>query len=324
MPASEMGGGILREIGSAASMAEAFSGRRVLVTGATGFIGTQLCRRLTAAGASVSGISRGEAALPDAATHYRCDACSADELRAVFQSARPELVYHLASFVSGSRELDAVLPTLSGNLVSSVNVLTACVEAGGCPAVLAGSLEEPDGDEPVPVSPYAAAKGASSSYARMFHALYGLPVSLARIFMVYGPGQPSHQLIPHVILALLRGEAPELSSGVRPVDWIFIDDVVEGLLHLGCRSGSRAGDEIDLGSGELVSVRSVAELIAARIDGGVSPRFGALPDRPNERVRRADVAESERRLGWRADVSLEEGIDRTIRWARELLATDAG
>jgi UDP-glucose 4-epimerase len=305
-------------------MAETFSGRRVLVTGATGFIGTQLCRRLAASGALVGGISRSEAALPDAVTHYRCDACSADELGAVFQSARPELVYHLASFVSGSRELDAVLPTLHGNLVSTVNVLTACVEAGGCPAVLAGSLEEPDDAEPVPVSPYAAAKGASSSYARMFHALYGLPVSLARIFMVYGPGQPTHQLIPHVILSLLGGEAPELSSGGRPVDWIFIDDVVEGLLHMGRRSGHTGGEEIDLGSGELVSVRSVAERIAASIDGGLLPRFGALPDRPRERVRSADVDQSERQLGWRTEVSLEEGLDRTIRWARKRVGVDAG
>jgi len=323
MPASEMGGGILQQTGAEATVDGAFAGKRVLVTGATGFIGTSLCRRLLVAGAQVSGVSRSEAALPQGVAHYRCDASSADEVSAVFQSARPEFVYHLASIVSGSRELDAVLPTLRGNLVSSVNVMTACVEAGGCPVVLAGSLEEPDSDEPVPVSPYAAAKAASSSYARMFHALYELPVSLARIFMVYGPEQPSHQLIPYVALSLLRGEAPVLSSGARPVDWIFIDDVVEGLLHMGRRPGW-AGGEIDLGSGELVSVRRVAERIVAKLDGGISPRFGALPDRPRERVRKADVAESERLLGWRPAVSLDEGLDRTIRWARELLDGDTG
>jgi len=292
------------------------------VTGATGFIGTKLCSRLAAAGARVNGVSRGEASLPGGVTHHRCDASEADELRAVFRSVEPELVYHLASFVSGSRELDAVLPTLRGNLVSSVNTLMACVECGGCPAVLAGSLEEPGPDHPVPVSPYAAAKGASSSYAHMFHALYELPVSLARIFMVYGPEQPKHQLIPYVTLSLLRGEAPELSSGERPVDWIYIDDVVDGLLHMGSRPGC-AGAEIDLGSGELVSVRSVAEGIAARVGRAVSPRFGALPDRPRERVCRAGVEETERRLGWRPGVSLAEGLDRTVLWARKLLENEA-
>jgi nucleoside-diphosphate-sugar epimerase len=296
------------------------------VTGATGFIGTQLCRKLVAAGAQVSGLSRNEVELPRGATHHPCDAGSAEALQAVFRSVEPELVYHLASFVSGSREPDAVLPTLHGNLVSSVNVLMACVEAGGCPAVLAGSLEEPDHDEPVPASPYAAAKGASSSYARMFHALYELPVCVARIFMVYGPEQPRHQLVPHVILSLLRGEAPGLSSGKRPVDWIFIDDVVEGLLQMGlhtARGSGCAGHEVDLGSGELVSVRQVAEKIAARLDCGIAPDFGALPDRPRERVRRADARETERLLGWRAAVSLDEGIDHTIRWARDLLAGGA-
>jgi nucleoside-diphosphate-sugar epimerase len=71
-----------------------------------------------------------------------------------------------------------------------------------------------------------------------------------------------------------------------------------------------------------VSVRSVAEQIANKIDCGVSPHFGALPDRSRERVRRADSSETERRLGWRAVVRLEEGLDRTIHWARGVLASE--
>jgi UDP-glucose 4-epimerase len=85
----------------------------------------------------------------------------------------------------------------------------------------------------VPCSPYAAAKWSVSGYARMFRALYQIPVVIAKIFMVYGSGQTDHtKLIPYVILSLLRGEAPRLSSGVRLVDWIFVDDVVDGLI--GC------------------------------------------------------------------------------------------
>src|SRR5262249_11002191 len=138
---------------------------------------------------------------------------------------------HLASHVSGSRNLTAVLPTLQANLISTVNLMTAAVEAD-CPRiVLAGSLEESHGSDAVPSSPYAAAKSSASSYARMFHSLYGLQTITLRIAMVYGPDQPDEsKLIPYVIRSLLGGNAPRLSSGRREVDWVYIEDVVDAMI----------------------------------------------------------------------------------------------
>lgn len=115
------------------------------------------------------------------------------------RQVRPGLVFHLASHVSGSRGLDAVLPTLQANFLSTVNVLLAAAEVGCKRIVRAGSLEEPDGEdpEPVPVSPYAAAKFTANTYDRMFHSLHGLPVVTLRIFMVHGPGQRDEtKLVP--------------------------------------------------------------------------------------------------------------------------------
>src|SRR5262249_8063133 len=156
-----------------------------------------------------------------------------DTVRAIITATQPDSIVHLASFVSGSRALDAVLPALHSNGVAAVNLLVAATEAGCRRIVLAGSLEEPQPGEPfgAPGSPYAAAKLTASAYARMFYELYQTPVVVARLFMVYGPAQPDlRKLIPYITLALLRNEPIQLSSGVRPVDWIYVDDIVAGLI----------------------------------------------------------------------------------------------
>ncbi len=300
--------------------ARTYRGARVLVTGAGGFIGLHLARRLAEAGATVYGADRlpRPRGLP-VARWFRADVAEPGPADRLFASARPEFVFHLASHVTGTRDIGAVLPCLRSNLASTVNLLVAAARHGVKRFVLAGSLEEADGGgaPPVPSSPYAASKSAATLYARMFHALYGVPVVLARLFMVYGPGQRDRtKIVPYVSLALARGERPKLSSGRRPVDWIYVGDVVEALLALGVGPGLEGG-RFDVGSGRLVTVRSVASRLARLSATGVHPEFGALPDRPMEQVRRADARATSRATGWRARTSLAEGLKRTYAWYAE-------
>jgi nucleoside-diphosphate-sugar epimerase len=151
----------------------------------------------------------------------------------------------------------------------------------------------------------------------MFCALYQIPVVIAKIFMVYGPGHTDHtKLIPYVILSLLRGEAPRLSSGVRLVDWIFVDDVVDGLI--GCaQTHGIDGRTVELGSGELVSIREVVHQLSDLLLCTVDPQFGVLPDRPLERVKKADLAESYKLIGWQPSTPLQAGLTRTIEWYKK-------
>jgi nucleoside-diphosphate-sugar epimerase len=131
----------------------------------------------------------------------------------------------------------------------------------------------------------------------MFHQLYKLPVVTARIFMSYGPDQPDiRKLIPYVTLSLLKGEVPKLSSGSREVDWIYVEDVVTGLLSAGTASNVEGG-AFDLGTGIPVSIRTVVEKLATLVQSRVEPVFGALPDRPFERVRTANTSFSYEKLG---------------------------
>jgi nucleoside-diphosphate-sugar epimerase len=299
-----------------------FTGRQVLISGASGFLGSALSRRLTQVGAHVHGLSR--AMRPPQGTGvvwWQVDPTDLEALRAVFKTIKPDVLFHLSGLVTASPELRHVLPTFQTLLASTVNLLSVATEVGGCcRIVLASSLTEPDSrsDEPCPGSPYAAAKWASSAYGRMFHQLYGAPVVMARPFMTYGPGQDPRKLIPHVTLSLLRQESPQLSAGRFEADWIYIDDVIDGLVASALRPGVE-GKTFDLGTGRLTSVRDVVERLRDLTDPDVVPGFGELSDRPREQVRRADVDLSESVLGWRATTSLDDGLAQTVAWYRRTL-----
>jgi UDP-glucose 4-epimerase len=293
--------------------------QRVLITGANGFIGSHLCHRLGQEQAEVHAVYRTQCPLQvGGARWWQADLSDEAAVRGLFREIRPEVIFHLASHVKGAPNLEHVLPTFRSNLESTVNLLTLAAENGCKRMVITGSLAEPDPEngERFPTAPYAAAKWASSGYARMFHALYQFPVVIARVFMVYGPAQVDlTKLIPYATLSLLRGETPKITSGDRLVDWIYVSDVVEGFMAL-AQAPSVDGATIDLGSGTLVSIREIVQQLASVVDPSASVEFGALPDRPLEPTRIAKTAETFARMGWKPKVSLREGLERTVEWYR--------
>jgi UDP-glucose 4-epimerase len=294
---------------------------RVLVTGASGFIGTALCKRLIASGVEVHGVSRNPSARADTrATEIRWwneDLSDLEAARRLIRAVRPDATFHLASLATGSRALEMVLPIFKNNFMTAFNLLISSAENSAGRMVLAGSFEEPDEADSAPCSPYAAAKWSASGYARMFHALYQVPIVIAKIFMVFGPGQWDHtKLVPYVSLSLLRGEAPKLSSGLRMVDWIYVDDVVDGLIRCAEAPGID-GRTVELGSGEMHSIREISERLRDLMPRGIDPLFGALPDRPFEPSREADIAASHHLTGWRPSTPLGTGLARTIEWYKE-------
>ena len=299
-----------------------FKQRTVLVTGASGFIGSRLCERLRGLGAVVHGVSRRQRNDGVVYRWWQSDLDDEVATRRLVESVAPEFIFHLASFVSGKREMEFVLPALRSNLMSTVNLLMSATEFGVSKLVLTGSLEEAEGDTATatPSSPYAPAKGAASTYARMFHTLYGTPVVTARLFMVYGPNQKDRtKLIPYVTLSLLRGQLPQLMSGSREVDWIHVDDVIDAYLCLVMKEGIN-GESVDIGSGKLTSVRGVVERLVEIVLPGAEPEFGSVADRPLERVRVANIERTYSLTGWKPKIPLTEGLKQTVAWYRDDLA----
>jgi nucleoside-diphosphate-sugar epimerase len=286
----------------------------VLVTGATGFIGRATAQRLTSLGASVLAAARrprdGALAL---------DLGDPESARRLLADFPCDVIIHTVGHPFAARTLERVLPTFRDNLAATVHLLTAAAERKVARVVLCGSLEEPESKDlrDALSSPYALSKAAASAYAALFHSLFALPVVTARLFMVYGPGQHDFtKLIPGSIVKLLRGEAPEISSPHRPVDWIYVDDVVEGLLACAAAPAIE-GRTIDIGTGVLTSVGEIAQILHTLIPGSPPPRLGSAP-RPNEQVRSARLDQTQTLLPWSPRIPLREGLERTIRWARSL------
>jgi nucleoside-diphosphate-sugar epimerase len=231
------------------------------------------------------------------------------------RTVSPDTVFHLASVVTGARSLEVVIPTLHANLTGFVNVALAATERNCRRIVCAGSLQEPDQSLPaIPSSPYAAAKYAASCYARMLVEVFESPIAIARLFMVYGPGQSDvTKVVPYVLSQLLAGRKASLSTGAHPFDWVFVDDACEALLALA--SCDRAiGRTVDIGTGVLTQTIEVARGLGRRLNAVQLLDEGAIDDRVGEPIRVADTASTQALTGWAARVELEDGLDRTVEW----------
>jgi UDP-glucose 4-epimerase len=294
-----------------------FHNKRILVTGATGFVGLNLCEVLDTLGAEVVG-----AALPDSIARSTragqilpVDLSVEGTAQRMIDAADPEIVFHLAGLVDTRQSSSLVLPTLTHNLLGTVHLMAGLVGTRCQRVVLVTSSEAPPPGQS-PNSPYAASKLAMVGYAEMYGALYRLPVVIARPHMVYGPHQPPDKLIPYLIRCGLEHIPPKLSSGTRLCDPTYVMDLVRALLYM-AMSDLALGLTLDVGTGKGISVSEIAALVLHLMHSDLAPVFGAVPDRVSEPPQVADIRSTEAALNWKPAWSFEAGLSETIRWFRE-------
>jgi UDP-glucose 4-epimerase len=310
---------------------------RTLVTGGAGFIGSALVDRLVHEGHDVvvvDDLSTGRLEnLADAFTSGRVQLVQADlagdELPAAMADARPEVVHHLGAQVDVRRSVAEPALDATVNVVGTIRVARAALEAGCRRLVFASSggtvYGEPDHadlpiDERYPprvTNPYGVSKRAAEDYLASFAALDGLePVSL-RLGNVYGPRQDPHGEAGVVAIfcnRLLTDEPVTVfGDGLQTRDYVFVDDVVEAFVAAGARPGL-GGERLNIGTGVASSVRDLYAALRAVTGFGPEPSFA--PPRPGELQAIAlDCGEAERRLGWRPRFDLAAGLERTWAWA---------
>jgi len=293
-------------------------GARIAVTGSSGFIGQHLCRTLHARGAELLLLQRSAKPSILPGKRARAVAVSAtdrDAVASVLHELRPDILFHLAGFVSGDRSQEAMAAAFDGNVVFSANILLSCLNQLPHTRVIATSSLDASNPLRGPAetgSAYGVSKLMLEVLCGGLRELYGANVFTARLGMVYGPEDENKtRLVPAVIHAFLQQRSPHLSSGRRRSDWVYIDDVVEGLCAMAALPELPQA-AIELGTGVLHSVRDVAELLASIMRAGLPIRYDPTLDRPHEQERAADMEATRRVLQLPASTDLVTGLARTV------------
>ena len=298
-----------------------WTGRRVLLTGATGFIGSRLAKKMVAAGAELwAGVYPGDSMellerLPAECVQVPLDLGDGNTIVEAVQASRPKTVFHLAATGVTNPGISAP-DALRVNTAGAVCLLEALRTHDPQRIVLVGTCHEYGSRESAegldPINFYAASKIATWAFARAYWRAHQLPVVTVRLFQVYGPGQPAQTLIPSAIRAARAGEDFPMTPGGQQRDFIAVTDVVEGMIAAAQAQGIE-GNSIDLGTGTSHPIRAVVERIwqLTGAQGRILP--GALPYRPGVAMRLvADAQRTATLTGWRARVGLDEGIRQTV------------
>lgn len=312
-------------------------GKRVLVTGGAGFIGSHLCEALLGRGAEVSVFtrysSRGVAGalddLPRAAREsLRITMGDLKDPAGVDAAvAGQEVVFHLAAHIGIPYSYVHPLDVMQTNATGTAHVLEACRRHGVARLVtfstseVYGSALYAPIDEKHPLqaqSPYAASKIAADALALSYFRSFGTPVSLCRPFNTFGPRQPARAVLPTIIAQALRGDSIRLGSLTPTRDFVFVGDTVAGAIGI-AESPDTLGESVNLGTGSEITIGEAAAVVLRVIGRDLPIIEDTARIRPatSEVVRLiADAGKAQRLFGWRPQVSFEQGIAAFVDWAR--------
>lgn len=311
-------------------------GRRVLITGAGGFIGSHLTERLVAEGATVRALVHYNALgssgwLDDSRARAEIEIVAGDvvDRDSVRQAMRGmETVFHLAALIGIPYSYQAPASYVRTNVEGTLNVLQAALELKTERVVHTSTSEVYGTARYVPIdeghplrgqSPYSASKIGADKMAEAFHCAFGVPIVTVRPFNTFGPRQSARAVIPTIIGQCLGGPTVRLGNLHPTRDLSYVDNTVDGFL-LAASTPDAVGRAINLGSGRESSIGDLARTIGALLGHRITIESDAERVRPaNGEVERllADNTLAGELLGWKPGVTLEEGLRRTIEWVKQ-------
>jgi UDP-glucuronate decarboxylase len=296
--------------------------KRVLLTGANGFIGRCALPLLQAAGYEIHAVSSGVRTVEPSVTWHRVDLLEADATAALVARVKPSHLLHLAWDTRPGVYWTS--PDNFGWVRASLRLLEAFRGVDGERVVMAGSCAEYDWrygwcSERVtplqPSTPYGQCKHALQSLLAAYGALSGLSWAWGRIFFLYGPCEHPLRLVSSVITALLRAEPALCSSGQQLRDFLHVADVAAAFVAL---LESNVQGAVNVASGTPVSIREVVMRIAAALGRVDLLRLGARPIAATEPpLLAADIRRLTDEVNWRPRFDLDSGLAATIAWCRD-------
>jgi nucleoside-diphosphate-sugar epimerase len=307
------------------------------VAGINGFIGAAVARCLKAADWRVVGLLRSGAScerLADIAALELIETASyaPDDLHRALKAVRADIVINLAAagVMPGVCDL---LELMQGNAVLAANLLQAVggrdvrrfIHIGSCAEYAPGTDGVPMDEKwpQEPTSPYGLAKLTATHWARIHAQQRGVPLTVLRLFGVYGPGEAPHRLLPAVVRGLSSGRGVDLTPGLQQRDWLHVDDAAGAIVAAASASDlGPSGAVYNVCSGRAASVREIAE--AAREVLQALPRllrWGALPYRAEEPMWVVgNGARFHERTGWQPRWSWQHGVRATLQGAHSQAA----
>lgn len=251
-------------------MKESWANKSVLITGSGGFVGSHLCRKLVKVGAKIVGLDRQNLKQPDLFGFVDGDITDSDIVLKILDFCSPTIVFHLAA-AGASNPFLPEERTIMVNTIGTVNLLNAI--QGNVTVVVARSPTEFN-----PNSSYAVSKAAGWGFCSMYSRTKGWPVVGAMIHQCYGPRQSSNNVLPAALAALRNGVKFPLSPGEQVRDWVFVDDVVSGLMSV-AQSDLEPAMTVNIGTGLGTKLREVMETLYHLTGCNGCPSFGELPYR---------------------------------------------
>lgn len=313
-----------------------WNGRRVLVTGAGGFIGSHLAEELTRQGARTRALVRynstgrqgwlDDSPLKSNMEIVAGDVTDRDLLKGAMRDV--DIVFHLAALIAIPYSYHAPESYVRTNVLGTLHVLQAARDAGVSRIVQTSTSEVYGTARQVPInedhplqgqSPYSASKIGADKIAESFHLAYGLPVVTLRPFNTFGPRQSARAVIPTIISQYLDAEHVKLGALTPTRDLTYVADTAEGFLAAAVAEKA-VGETINLGTGQEIAIGDLATLIGrlmgktARVE---SERERLRPEASEVGRLKSDNGKAQRLLGWRPRTTLEDGLCRTIEWLKE-------
>ena len=327
-------------------MVNGWDGRRALVTGATGIVGSWLCEALVARGASVVALVLDDdpqsrfftAGIDRTCRIVRGNLANVADCTRAINVHECDTVFHLGAQTIVGTALRDPLECFESNIRGTYNLLESARRLQPLvKAFVVASSDKAYGDSPVlpytedmPLNgkhPYDVSKSCTDLLSATYHHTYGLPVTIARCGNIYGGGDLNwSRIVPGTIRSLLRGERPVLRSDGGPVrDYIYVKDVVDAYIALADASDRTdvAGEAFNFSPQSRATVREIVDAIGRVMQ--VDPNPVVLNTATMEiRDQTLDAGKARARLGWRAGWALDDGLRETVAWYRAHLAAPAG
>lgn len=308
----------------------------ILVTGGAGFIGSHLCDRLLDEGHEVLCLDNfndyydpklKEQNIAQASRHsnftlIRGDILAQELIERIFSEYKPERIVHLAAMAGVRPSIASPTDYVDVDIKGTVNLLEAAKKYrikqfifGSSSSVYGLNGKVPfSEDDPTDLqaSPYATAKKAGELYCRTYHHLYGIPTTILRFFTVYGPRQRPDMAIRKFTELMSEGKPiPMFGDGTSERDYTYIDDCIDGIMAAIERPFDF--EVFNLGSSTTVKLKDLIGLIAEKL--GVNPKIEQLPEQAGDvPITYADISKAGSLLGYNPKVSLEDGIERSVKW----------